>query len=108
MGDDATYSGTVAGAMEATILGVPGVAFSLASYRSHDFTESARIATEVTAETTTTTVIIPNEEMKGRIIGKEGRNIRAFEQLMGVEILIDDSPDTVVISGFNSIRRHIA
>lgn len=67
-----------------------------------------RIATEVTAETTTTTVMIPNEEMKGRIIGKEGRNIRAFEQLMGVEILIDDSPDTVVISGFNSIRRHIA
>ncbi len=67
-----------------------------------------RIATEVTAETTTTTVMIPSEEMKGRIIGKEGRNIRAFEQLMGVEILIDDSPDTVVISGFNSIRRHIA
>lgn len=67
-----------------------------------------RVATEVTAETTTTTVSIPNEEMKGRIIGKEGRNIRAFEQLMGVEILIDDSPDTVVISGFNSIRRHIA
>lgn len=67
-----------------------------------------RIATEVTAETTTTTVMIPNEEMKGRIIGKEGRNIRAFETLMGVEILIDDSPDTVVISGFNSIRRHIA
>ncbi len=67
-----------------------------------------RVATEVTAESTTTTVMIPSEEMKGRIIGKEGRNIRAFEQLMGVEILIDDSPDTVVISGFNSIRRHIA
>ncbi len=67
-----------------------------------------RIATEVTAESTTTTVVIPNEEMKGRIIGKEGRNIRTFEQLMGVEILIDDSPDTVVISGFNSIRRYIA
>ncbi len=67
-----------------------------------------RVASEVTAETTTTTITIPNEEMKGRIIGKEGRNIRAFEQLMGVEILIDDSPDTVVISGFNSIRRHIA
>lgn len=67
-----------------------------------------RVASEVTSETTTTTVQIPNEEMKGRIIGKEGRNIRAFEQMMGVEILIDDSPDTVVISGFNSIRRHIA
>lgn len=67
-----------------------------------------RVASEVTSETTTTTVAIPSEEMKGRIIGKEGRNIRAFEQMMGVEILIDDSPDTVVISGFNSIRRHIA
>lgn len=67
-----------------------------------------RVATEVTAEHTTTTVVIPNEDMKGRIIGKEGRNIRTFEQLMGVEILIDDSPDTVVISGFNSIRRYIA
>lgn len=67
-----------------------------------------RVASEVTAEVTTTVVQIPSEEMKGRIIGKEGRNIRAFEQMMGVEILIDDSPDTVVISGFNSIRRHIA
>ncbi len=67
-----------------------------------------RVASEVASETTTTTVQIPSEEMKGRIIGKEGRNIRAFEQMMGVEILIDDSPDTVVISGFNSIRRHIA
>lgn len=67
-----------------------------------------RCASEVTAETTTTIVHIPSEEMKGRIIGKEGRNIRSFEQMMGVEILIDDSPDTVVISGFNSIRRQIA
>ncbi len=67
-----------------------------------------RVASEVTSEVTTTTVQIPSEEMKGRIIGKEGRNIRAFEQMMGVEILIDDSPDTVVISGFNSIRRHVA
>lgn len=67
-----------------------------------------RVATDVVAESTTTTINIPNEEMKGRIIGKEGRNIRAFETMMGVEILIDDSPDTVVISGFNSIRRHIA
>lgn len=67
-----------------------------------------RCAAEVTTETTTTVVHIPSEEMKGRIIGKEGRNIRAFETMMGVEILIDDAPDTVVISGFNSIRRFIA
>lgn len=67
-----------------------------------------RVSSEVTAEVTTTVVQIPNEEMKGRIIGKEGRNIRTFEQLMGVEILIDDSPDAVVLSGFNAIRRHIA
>ena len=67
-----------------------------------------RCSAEVATETTTTYVQLPSEEMKGRIIGKEGRNIKAFEQMMGVEILIDDSPDTVVISGFNSIRRHIA
>ena len=67
-----------------------------------------RVSSEVASEVTTTVVQIPSEEMKGRIIGKEGRNIRTFEQMMGVEILIDDSPDSVVISGFNSIRRHIA
>jgi ribonuclease Y len=67
-----------------------------------------RCAAEVTTETTTTVVHIPSEEMKGRIIGKEGRNIRAFETMMGVEILIDDAPDSVVISGFNSIRRQVA
>lgn len=67
-----------------------------------------RCASEVTSETTTTTVTLPNEEMKGRIIGKEGRNIRTFEQMLGVEVIVDDTPDTVVISGFNSVRRHIA
>jgi ribonuclease Y len=67
-----------------------------------------RCASEVTSEQTTTTVTIPNEEMKGRIIGKEGRNIRTFEQMLGVEVIVDDSPDTVIISGFNSVRRHIA
>lgn len=67
-----------------------------------------RCASEVTSEQTTTTVVIPNEEMKGRIIGKEGRNIRTFEQMLGVEVIVDDTPDTVVISGFNSVRRHIA
>ena len=67
-----------------------------------------RVASDVTSETTTTSVQLPNEEMKGRIIGKEGRNIKTFEQLMGVEIIVDDTPDTVLISGFNSIRRHVA
>src|SRR3989344_1807681 len=54
-----------------------------------------RVAADVTAEMTTTTVTLPSEEMKGRIIGKEGRNIKAFEQLIGVEIIVDDTPDTV-------------
>ncbi len=67
-----------------------------------------RCASEVTSETTTTTVTLPSEEMKGRIIGKEGRNIRTFEQMLGVEVIVDDTPDAVVISGFNSVRRHIA
>jgi ribonucrease Y len=67
-----------------------------------------RCASEVTSENTTTTVALPNDEMKGRIIGKEGRNIRTFEQMLGVEVIVDDTPDAVVISGFNSVRRHIA
>jgi ribonuclease Y len=67
-----------------------------------------RCASEVTSEMTTTSVQLPSEEMKGRIIGKEGRNIRTFEQMLGVEVIVDDTPDVVVISGFNSVRRHIA
>lgn len=67
-----------------------------------------RCSAEVATETTTTYVQLPSEDMKGRIIGKEGRNIKAFEQMMGVEVIVDDTPDTVVITGFNSIRRHVA
>jgi ribonucrease Y len=67
-----------------------------------------RCASEVTSEQTTVAVTLPSEEMKGRIIGKEGRNIRTFEQMLGVEVIVDDTPDVVVISGFNSVRRHIA
>ena len=61
-----------------------------------------------TQELSTTTVAIPSEDIKGRIIGKEGRNIKAFEKLTGVELILDESPDSVVISCFNPVRRHIA
>jgi ribonuclease Y len=67
-----------------------------------------RVSSEVSTETTTTIVDLPNEEMKGRIIGKEGRNIKAFEQMLGVEVIVDETPDAVVISGFNSVRRYVA
>lgn len=67
-----------------------------------------RCAVSHAAENTSTMVHIPSEEMKGRIIGKEGRNIKTIEKLTGCEIVIDDTPDSIIVSGFSSIRRQIA
>jgi len=67
-----------------------------------------RLASSTASEVTTTTVPIPSDELKGKIIGKEGRNIRALERAAGIEIIVDDTPGSVVISGFDPVRRQIA
>ncbi len=67
-----------------------------------------RLASDVSAEKTITTVALPNEEMKGRVIGKEGRNIQTIERLTGVDVLVDETPEMVVLSSFDPIRREIA
>lgn len=67
-----------------------------------------RFSSSVSTDNTTTSVVLPNDEMKGRIIGKEGRNIKAIETLTGTEIIVDETPEMITISGFSPIRRQVA
>src|SRR5262249_57043750 len=77
-------------------------------YREILTTTIQRYAASHTAEVTVSTVDIPNDDMKGRIIGREGRNIRAFEKATGVDVIVDDTPGVVIVTGFDSVRREVA
>jgi ribonuclease Y len=81
-----------------------------ADQKSREIISSAiqRYAAEQTCEVTVSTVDIPNDDMKGRIIGREGRNIRAFEKATGVDVIVDDTPGVIVVSSFDPVRREVA
>ena len=82
----------------------------LAAERSREIITTAiqRYAAEQTCDMSVSMVDIPNDEMKGRVIGREGRNIRAFEKATGVDVIVDDTPGVIIVSGFNPLRREIA